>query len=205
MLSPNMAGNIYYSFRNAGGADNLVDWGEEDALAVTWAFAVGLPDPALCSRVLNTFRSPGFHASLSPPPSHCAALAVSRSRSGPPRSASATASGMSGDDKFKDVFPRSKAEAQRYINNGTIVFTKWMLKDSRPEAEQSLSNRRDFLVKDFIREVSVWDGESYRDGFFCNNDHAMEYAYTMVRSPEMKLHTVKYLAAMKAQAEKVLK
>jgi hypothetical protein len=109
---------------------------------------------------------------------------------------------MSGDDKFKDVFPKTKDEAQRYINDGKIVFTKYMLKDSRPEGEQSLSNRRDFLVKDYIREVSIWDGESYRDGFFCNNEHAMEYAYTMVRSPEQKLHTVKYLEALKAQVAK---
>ena len=109
---------------------------------------------------------------------------------------------MSGDDKFKDVFPKTKDEAQRYINDGKIVLTKYMLKDSRPEGEQSLSNRRDFLVKDYIREVSIWDGESYRDGFFCNNEHAMEYAYTMVRSPEQKLHTVKYLEALKAQVAK---
>lgn len=103
------------------------------------------------------------------------------------------------DQANRGVFPKSKAEAQRYINDGTIVALKWHMKDGRPEGEQSISDRHENLVKDYIYDVSIWDGESYRDGFFCNNDHAMQYAYTMVQHPDMKLAMVAYLEAVKAR------
>ena len=58
-------------------------------------------------------------------------------------------------------FPKDKAEAQRLINSGTIV-----------------SVRRS---GDHISYVSVWDGHSYKDDYFCSGDHARLFGYAAAR------------------------
>jgi len=43
-----------------------------------------------------------------------------------------------------------------------------------------------------ITRVTVWDGESYEDGFFCSNDHAIKYAYHAVQSKHNAMIMVAY-------------
>lgn len=59
--------------------------------------------------------------------------------------------------------PKTKAEAQRLIN-GAIV---------------SVSRSVD---RTELWKATSWDGESWLDEFFCNNDHARQFAYAAARS-----------------------
>jgi hypothetical protein len=61
-----------------------------------------------------------------------------------------------GDKLYLAQRPRNREEAQRYVN-GTII-----------------SASRDGAV---LASVNYWDGESYRDTFFCTNECAMKQGY----------------------------
>jgi hypothetical protein len=55
--------------------------------------------------------------------------------------------------------PQTVAEAQRFVNAGTIVSVK------RDETG--------------VRSVGTWDGETYKSKFFCNNNCAIDFAYML--------------------------
>lgn len=78
--------------------------------------------------------------------------------------------------------PRTRAEAQRFANH-PIVSVRYL-----GEGE----NR-------FIANASIWDGVSYKDDFFCSNEHAQNFAYAVVRSPTNNLTTEAYRNARDTQ------
>lgn len=59
--------------------------------------------------------------------------------------------------------PTNKAEAQRLVN------------------EPIVSIRRHYADPNLIASVGIWDGESYVDPFFCNGQHAKDFAYVIAR------------------------
>ena len=59
--------------------------------------------------------------------------------------------------------PPTKEEAQRLVNE-TIVSVK------RHHADPSV-----------ISSAGIWDGESYVDPYFCNGQHAKDFAYMVAR------------------------
>lgn len=59
---------------------------------------------------------------------------------------------------YLERLPRTKEEARRFVN-GTIVSVR---RDSR---------------HDGICEIGVWDGETYRDKFFCTKECAIRQGY----------------------------
>ena len=75
--------------------------------------------------------------------------------------------------------PTTKAEAQRMVN------------------EQIVSVRRGTMYQldpAIVGQVSLWDGVSYEDEFFCNGTHAQRFAYVMARTGQA---TVAYADATK--------
>lgn len=82
--------------------------------------------------------------------------------------------------------PRTRAEAQRFVNH-PIVSVRYL-----GEGEDR-----------YVANASVWDGVSYKDDYFCSNDHAQDFAYAVVRSPDNKLTTQAYRDARDAQAKKI--
>jgi hypothetical protein len=77
--------------------------------------------------------------------------------------------GRSGPDSpwsryVPDHKPETKAEAQRLLNETVVSVKRY------GGAE--------------IDCVGIWDGESWRDEFFCNGDHARRFAYACA---EMRL------------------
>lgn len=56
--------------------------------------------------------------------------------------------------------PKDKAEAQRLTNRQIISVRYWTL-----GGEKS------------VRQATTWDGESYRDAFFCKNECAQRFGY----------------------------
>lgn len=79
--------------------------------------------------------------------------------------------------------PTTKAEAQRLVNQEIVSVERHHSEDA-------------------IYKVSVWDGESYVDEFFCNGTHAKDYAY-MVAHNHPEIVTVDYYEALKRQKEKI--
>lgn len=70
--------------------------------------------------------------------------------------------------------PTSKAEAQRYLNQA-ISSVRWKMR-------RTVQNDFDSpLVREFIDQVTVWDGRSYCDEFFCNGTHAQLFGYAAAR------------------------
>ena len=63
--------------------------------------------------------------------------------------------------------PTSKAGAQRLVNE-QVISVSWHRYLNNPE-------------RDHIASVGAWDGESYRDEFFCTQAHAVAFAYAAVR------------------------
>lgn len=115
----------------------------------------------------------------------------------PPRTEIPEMKNSDGPDRFKQVpigkmipihvpkhvvgSPRTKAEAQKLVN------------------EKIVSIQRD-LDGTGIRRISVWDGESYRDEFFCNRTVcAVGYAYMVVSSPSNQIQSVAYADALYLQ------
>lgn len=72
--------------------------------------------------------------------------------------------------------PRTKEEAQKLINLKIISVRK---------GDDGVISR-----------LGVWDGETYNDQFFCKNDCAIRYAYSMVRSPHNSLVMPAYTEAL---------
>lgn len=74
--------------------------------------------------------------------------------------------------------PASKAEAARLVNQ-QIVSVKYgrTLKN-----EQGYS----YVEPKLIHSVGTWDGENYRDAYFCSDRHAVRFAYAALNAqPEM--------------------
>jgi hypothetical protein len=88
-----------------------------------------------------------------------------------------------------------------------IHVPKHVIADPLPqtkEAAQKLVNMKIVSVRrngEGIRYLSVWDGESYRDEFFCTGEHAQKYAYAMVRSPHNNAVMPAYTEAVLRQLE----
>jgi hypothetical protein len=97
---------------------------------------------------------------------------------------------------LKGVKPHSIAEAQRHVN-GKIVSVRWTTPTKLDHGEFV-----DTGEPRYIDRVSVWDGESYIDEFFCNGDHAQRYAYAMVRSPHNNAVMPAYAQALAKQKSK---
>jgi hypothetical protein len=68
--------------------------------------------------------------------------------------------------------PRSKEEAQRLLNE-EIVSVSW----SRGEEYYARK-----AGGDVIDSVTTWDGESYRDQFFCTDAHARQFGYATAQA-----------------------
>lgn len=79
------------------------------------------------------------------------------------------------------TFPNTTAECQRLVNSGTVVSVRYS------QARGS-----------GIGYCSVWDGESYKDEFFCTGDHARRFAYIVAREGRC---TKAYNDAIAARAE----
>lgn len=76
--------------------------------------------------------------------------------------------------KFPDIKPKTREEAQRYVNHA-IVSLSWSYhwdRDAYPPKR---------LSRNYIEKVGTWDGESYVDLFFCNGNHARNFAYAAAR------------------------
>lgn len=85
--------------------------------------------------------------------------------------------------------PRSREEAQKYINE-QVISVQW----SRLYQDGELLPRE----QQFINRVGVWDGESYEDKFFCNDDHARRMGYVVAHEGRC---TAEYNAALRRQRE----
>lgn len=79
--------------------------------------------------------------------------------------------------------PQTREEVQRLVNQ-TLVSVRYVGKDSDER---------------YIHQASVWDGVSYSDDYFCSTDHAEQFAYAVVQSPENTLSTQAYREALDAQ------
>lgn len=90
--------------------------------------------------------------------------------------------------------PATWADAQRLVNDGTIVSVRYATK-ARGD------NGVPFDVDRFVCEAGVWDGESYVDSFFCNGEHAKRFAYMLARGGHC---TTDYNDAVLAQSVKNL-
>lgn len=88
---------------------------------------------------------------------------------------------------FRYEKPRSREEVQRLVNQSLV----------------SVRHVRDPEGDRHIHQASVWDGVSYKDDYFCSSDHAQDFAYAVVRSPDNKLTTQAYRDARDAQAQKI--
>lgn len=76
------------------------------------------------------------------------------------------------------------------------------------EQAQKLVNLKVLTVRrsdEGIDKLSVWDGETYVDQFFCTGEHAQKYAYAMVRSEYNNAVMPAYTAALKKQLEEMQK
>jgi predicted RNA-binding Zn-ribbon protein involved in translation (DUF1610 family) len=69
--------------------------------------------------------------------------------------------------------PRTKEEAQKLIN-GVITSVRWERYD--PDALCKVVGKPEY---DYIDWIGVWDGESYVHEFFCNGEHAKQFANLM--------------------------
>lgn len=89
--------------------------------------------------------------------------------------------------KFIVGAPETKEQAQTFVN------------------EKVMSVRYDYETKDGertgkkrISQLSVWDGETYVDQFFCTGDHAKLFGYSAANSGQV---TPDYNAALLKQRE----
>lgn len=70
--------------------------------------------------------------------------------------------------------PRNRAEAQRLVNQKIVA-----VRYSNPDVGDGRKHGR------FIDQVSLWDGESYVDQFFCGGTCVDRFAYAMARAGYM--------------------
>lgn len=81
--------------------------------------------------------------------------------------------------------PLTKADAQRLLNS-TVVGVKMGTKDGQP----------------FVRWARTWDGESYRNPYFCKDRCAMQFGYGVAAIKDRPLATEAYWTAIEKQREK---
>lgn len=74
--------------------------------------------------------------------------------------------------------PATRAEAQRFVN-GKITASRFATA-ARIDAPDGRATRM-IAVDRYVREVSVWDGETYEDEFFCTGEHAKLFGYASAR------------------------
>lgn len=84
--------------------------------------------------------------------------------------------------------PKSLIEAQAYTNL-KIVSNTWRLDYTKAPAK-----------RDFVDKVSVWDGLSYRDPYFCSNGCSINFGVSAAREG---FETRAYRNARSAQTQKV--
>lgn len=87
-------------------------------------------------------------------------------------------------------YPHSKEEAQKLVNE-KIVSTRW---ERGYWAEKH--------GQPYIDQVTVWDGESYMDLYFCTGEHAKEFAYAVAARNDMAMQA--YWDALAEQKAKRL-
>lgn len=82
--------------------------------------------------------------------------------------------------------PRTKEEAQALVNQ-QIVSLRYSRYD--PDSRVKTVGEPEF---DFVQWVGLWDGESYKDEFFCSDVDAIRFAYLFAKTGKM---TTAYAAA----------
>lgn len=91
--------------------------------------------------------------------------------------------------KLVQVLPQTRTEAQKLFNEQIIAVKR----------DKRYLDGFDGEPTDMgIDQVSLWDGESYVDEFFCTGTHAQKFAYVMARADHC---TKAYVAAVKKQKE----
>lgn len=75
-----------------------------------------------------------------------------------------------GDTRLRDVRPLSLEEARRHVN-GLIASVSWHVPKKMERYGPAVLTGE----PKWIQDVGVWDGESYRDGYFCKNACAEMY------------------------------
>lgn len=65
-------------------------------------------------------------------------------------------------------WPRSIRDCQKLTNEKVVSITYGA----------HIDNEFDLKA---VRSFTIWDGESYKDGFFCNGDHAKQFGYAAAR------------------------
>ena len=74
--------------------------------------------------------------------------------------------GQSFKQRF-DAMPKTKADCQK-LTNETVVSVEY---------QYETDNNYDQTGRRVIHSYSTWDGESYKDQFFCNGEHAKAFGY----------------------------
>jgi hypothetical protein len=71
-------------------------------------------------------------------------------------------------------YPRDKAEAQRLVNQQIVSLRYHRASEGyRPQGAPD---------HDYVWWVGLWDGEGYRDEFFCSDPCAVRFAYAFARA-----------------------
>lgn len=104
-----------------------------------------------------------------------------------------------GDDEYRlrilqvDAFPTNKKELQKLTNAKVVSVGYTRIKDHWDD---------EHWKEQYISEFTTWDGESYRDAYFCNSTRcAVKFAYMTATGP---VQSVAYCDALKKQrGEKV--
>ena len=87
-----------------------------------------------------------------------------------------------------EKFPSTKADCQKMTNEKVISVKR----------RQIMGGNFEPTGASYIAEFSTWDGESYRDQYFCNRTKcAVQYAYMVVQQSD--LVSVAYNDAVKRQ------
>lgn len=73
--------------------------------------------------------------------------------------------------------PMSKAEVQAMLNQ-TVVSIGW-------DKRTVLKNGDYVEERTFIGKATIWDGLSYKDAYFCKDEHAKLFGYAAVRGGQV--------------------
>lgn len=79
-------------------------------------------------------------------------------------------------------YPLSKADCQRLTNLQVISVNYQTLYKEKPDGSWLYEDGERVVDRKVIYYFGTWDGESYRDEFFCNGDHAKQFAYMAART-----------------------
>lgn len=85
-------------------------------------------------------------------------------------------------------YPQTREEAQQRTNGQIVSVSR--------RIEHSYVGNESVPTDVGIDHVTVWDGSTYVDPFFCNGDHAKRFAYVMARAG---LKTEAYALATKEE------